>query len=849
MNQKGCTMSEHAWTLENIAAYVAGGLDAEEGERLQRHAAECTECAAALLQARSLDHGLDALFAAARPGPVLEDRMIRSLRTDAAGRELRGRWRRKLAWSAAAAVALGATGAGVSRLAGYDELPFPGSPIAASQLKEAVLASSDVRSALSREEKANRAYREATAAVTAEELRRQTENLRSAIVLDDTKSFRWKDQPPLRGSMGEDPASFRTGDGIARDMYGDDQKRPPAPTESFFKPGDLTAKAAGDMGNGRSPDPGKSKDDYKGKEPLPPPGESKSDKPAGPPKAEPPAPETPAARKVIRTGEIEFEVPSFDGALAAVTKLVGGIKGAYVATVNSDKLANGKVKGAIVVRVPPDRLDALVLDLRKELGPNGELKGQRIASEDITKKYTDLESRLKAARTMEQRLLQIIKEGKGEIKQLLEAEKELGVWRTKIEEFEGEIRYYANQVALSTLTITLAEKDVRAAADVVECEEVRTGLEVEDVDQAQRAALAAVAEAKGRVTKSELKQHSAGQFSAALRFEVAPESAGPLRDRLKQLGNMVRLEIDRVQQPEGGTAPAPRDAKVRRGDTRFDVALYNLAKVEPRETATVRLAVADVPAAYRSLREAVEKAKGRVVSGNVNERDRLSMNVTAQLDFEVRRADERDILAALAAAGDVLGREVNRAPDGPNLTDAKVLFKTSLTSAAAQVPRETVKLGIEVPDVDATAALLAAQVADVQGRTVLAQVDHDGSGRVTGHLVYDVPLGAAPGLVERFKAAGTVRVHDTNRQPQAVEGKLALARLDVTVSNFELIVPSDDGLWPKVRKGLSYSVAVLSVSVTWLIFGLCVVLPWALVGYGGYRLVRRLFRAPAPPAT
>jgi hypothetical protein len=56
---------------------------------------------------------------------------------------------------------------------------------------------------------------------------------------------------------------------------------------------------------------------------------------------------------------------------------------------------------------------------------------------------------------MEDRLLGIIKSGKGEIKDLLQAEKELGVWRTKIEEFEGELRYYANLAALSTLTLTL----------------------------------------------------------------------------------------------------------------------------------------------------------------------------------------------------------------------------------------------------------------------------------------------------------------------------------------------------------------------------------------------------------
>src|SRR5439155_861894 len=162
--------------------------------------------------------------------------------------------------------------------------------------------------------------------------------------------------------------------------------------------------------------------------------------------------------------------------------------------------------------------------------------------------------------------------------------------------------------------------------------------------------------------------------------------------------------------------------------------------------------------------------------------------------------------------------------------------------------RETVTLGIEVADVEATRAVLGAQVAEAKGRTVDEQVAHERSGRVTGRLIYDVPLSAAPGLVARFKETGTVRVQQTARDPQAADGKLALARLDVTLSNAELIVPRDDGLWPQVRKGLSYSMTVLSLSVTWLIFGLCVLLPWALVGYGGYRLVRRLSRSPAPAA-
>src|SRR5262249_15296831 len=179
-----------------------------------------------------------------------------------------------------------------------------------------------------------------------------------------------------------------------------------------------------------------------------------------------------------------------------------------------------------------EHLDELVLDLRKELGKAGELKGQKIGSSDVTKQYTDLESRLKAARTMEQRLLQVIKEGKGDIKALLEAERELGVWRTKIEEIEGELRYFSNLAALSTLTVTIAEKEIRAAVGISESERVQAGVEVEDVDKAYQQALAAVIEAKGRVTKSELKQLAAGQFNATLHFEVSPEAAGPMRDRL-----------------------------------------------------------------------------------------------------------------------------------------------------------------------------------------------------------------------------------------------------------------------------------------------------------------------------
>jgi hypothetical protein len=652
-----------------------------------------------------------------------------------------------------------------------------------------------------------------------------------------------------------------------------------------------------------------------------------------------------AGRKIIiRSGDIEFEVESFDGSVANITKLVLAIPGAFVGTVNSEKLPNGKVKGSVVVRVPPEHLDAFVLDLRRDLGKGGELKGQRIGSSDVTKQYTDLESRLRAARTMETRLLEIIKTGKGEIKQLLEAEKELGVWRTKIEEIEGELRYLANMASLSTLTITLAEKEIRTAAALTESERVTAGVEVEDVEAAYRALQTAISEAKGRVSKAEMKQHSPGQFAASLVFEVAPEAAGPLRDRLKQLGTVARINIDRQQTSDG--QPVTKEAKIKRGDTVFDVQIYNLLNVKPRETTTVSLAVANVATAFATIREAVTKAGGRILSANLNEGDRK--NVTAQVDFEIKRADEAAVRTAVQGAGEMVSRQTVRSTETENTTDSKVLYRATLFGIERVAPRETTQIGLAVPNVPAEFAkvrdavtklggrilmanlneqdqknvtaqldfeikqsddaairtllegagdvitrstnragesemvtdskvayrtkwggteqvppkertVLASEVADVDNAVAVLnshvneangkKIDETSSrdrGKVTTKVIYQVPLAAASSLAEKVRGLGVLRVSQSSRDTSVSDGKYATARFEVTLSNEERIIAPEDGLWPQVRKGLSYSASVLLTSVTWVVFGLCVVLPWALLGYGGYRLIKRM--SPAKPA-
>jgi len=62
-------------------------------------------------------------------------------------------------------------------------------------------------------------------------------------------------------------------------------------------------------------------------------------------------------------------------------------------------------------------------------------------------------------------------------------------------------------------------------------------------------------------------------------------------------------------------------------------------------------------------------------------------------------------------------------------------------------------------------------------------------------------------------------------------------------------VPSDEGMWPQIRSGLSYSFWILSRSLFLVLIGVCVVLPWALLLLLAYKLIRRWWAKPRPAST
>ncbi len=412
-----------------------------------------------------------------------------------------------------------------------------------------------------------------------------------------------------------------------------------------------------------------------------------------------------------------------------------------------EKLPNGKVKGTIVVRVPPDHLDTLVMKLRAL----GDLKSQNLTAQDVTKQYTDTASELRAARAMEDRLLNIIKTSQGQIKDLLAVEKELATWREKIETMEGQLRYYDSLVAESTLNISLYERDIKTAATTKEKENVDMGVEAEDVETARTEAIKAIDDAKGRIVESELKKLDAGQLAAKIVAEISPDASGPAIDRLKQLGKVARLEITRAQTTADGQPPLP-GTKLERGETHLVLSLYNLANVAPRETDNLTLASDNVEQAYQTIAARVVKSGGRIVTSNLNRQ--TAEQTSGVIQFEVKESDSETTLGEIRKIGEVTRLTAAQNPDTNNVTAAKRGFNVQIVSLASMLPREVSNRTISSGDVDSSFKNLLDALRGANARVIVSHTEDAGQGQRTGYLDFEVTRSQLDAVEKSLAAAG-----------------------------------------------------------------------------------------------
>jgi hypothetical protein len=171
------------------------------------------------------------------------------------------------------------------------------------------------------------------------------------------------------------------------------------------------------------------------------------------------APAVDPNRKVIRTGRIDLVVTTYDEARIKLDQLLKAA-GGYVDSTNVQHYQGHVSSATLVLRIPQDAFGQLVPKL-KELG---EIASESTNAEDITDQYVDIAARLASAKTLEKRLLELAADRNSGVEALLAVERELARVRGEIESYEGRMRQWNDQIAMSTLTLGISTKAPAIAA-------------------------------------------------------------------------------------------------------------------------------------------------------------------------------------------------------------------------------------------------------------------------------------------------------------------------------------------------------------------------------------------------
>jgi Domain of unknown function (DUF4349)/Putative zinc-finger len=324
--------------------------------------------------------------------------------------------------------------------------------------------------------------------------------------------------------------------------------------------------------------------------------------------AKTPAPEV-ANRKLIRNANVELEIVSFDDAVQKITALANEERG-YVATTSSEKQANGKLRGQVVVKVLPEDLDRFLQKVRGL----GELKNQTFGTEDVTKAYFDTDARLKNAHVMEQRLIEMLKTKTGKVADLLQVEKELGRVREEIEKMQGELKYWDSQVQFATVTISLSEKDMEEPAAFLLKERAQLALYAPDVEKIYND-IKGLASPKVQITNAQLNRDYSGRVSARVSVLIAPEESDSAIACAKGFGRVENFQTQTERIAQGGSGMS-ENAKTKREKVELNITISREEQEQAFQQISLRIRTSTVDEKSKQLRELTEKQNGRVRSSS-----------------------------------------------------------------------------------------------------------------------------------------------------------------------------------------------------------------------------------------
>lgn len=152
-------------------------------------------------------------------------------------------------------------------------------------------------------------------------------------------------------------------------------------------------------------------------------------------------------QKIIKTARLAFETKDVEATHKKILQLASQYKG-LVQSDNSGKDYNRFFKN-LTIRIPTENFQLFVDGISERVDY---FDKRDISRQDVSEEFIDLEARLKAKRTLEERYLELLKKANN-VKEMLEIERELSNIREEIEAKQGRLQYLQNQVSMSTVNI------------------------------------------------------------------------------------------------------------------------------------------------------------------------------------------------------------------------------------------------------------------------------------------------------------------------------------------------------------------------------------------------------------
>ncbi|MFD3748105.1 DUF4349 domain-containing protein [Nocardia sp. NPDC058633] len=180
----------------------------------------------------------------------------------------------------------------------------------------------------------------------------------------------------------------------------------------------------------------------------------------GAPQKDSPAPTEQSNRKEVITGSVDVTSTDPIDAAATVTEQVAALDGRIDSRTEQPGTDKRTARAVLSVRVPADKTDAFITGL----GGVGTVTRISTDRDDVTMQWQDLDARIRALQASVDRLKALIA-GATNTADLIAAEEALSSRQGELDSLTAQKRSLDDQVALSTLTITLTADDKNAPGD------------------------------------------------------------------------------------------------------------------------------------------------------------------------------------------------------------------------------------------------------------------------------------------------------------------------------------------------------------------------------------------------